>query len=319
MKQYRVVGLLSLLFMTVFLSSCINSINPSNNKGYQDLDESILSEKIYNNGLSLSKVIDYLNLSKEMLIRDNNDSIELLQSGGRGNEFYEEYKSTKQDMYFICYKTGGVKYIELDSDKFALKGINKLSNFKEVQNVLGENTIQIVEDALPGLRKYEIVYKYDDVYFRIYAFDAKGNSGLYFCITNELKSKYGYYEITVERINNFFRMTKEEIKNELGEGDESYFNQIRYDKYGIVFEFSEEGTKLVKLYLSGYYQISGLRQNMTIEKTIKIIGEGDRIETITSEDGPLTTLEYNYENFVLDVCYLLMEDQVPWWDIKSRD
>jgi hypothetical protein len=286
-----------------------------NSERYMTLDDNIANNEIYENGLKLSDAMGYINCRREMLKQA--DNIELLDTGGKNDEFYEGYRNNEVGLYFVCYKTGGVKYIELDSDKFSLQGINKYSSFEDVKRVFGDNLVNVVEDALPGLRRYELVYKFNNNFFKVYAFDEKGNSNLYFCVTDEFESKYGYMEITPDDINDYFEMTKESIMDKLGRGDETFSNQLRYNNYGVTFEFNTEDTKPYQIYFSSIYQFNDLRQNMTVEKTIDLMGEGIRIETNTEEDGPLTIQKYEYKRFNFNVCYL-MEDGTSWWQIIRK-
>lgn len=310
MQKYRLFGFVLLATLIVMILSGCNSIG----KRYKTLDDNIANTKIYENGIKLSDAMGYINYSWEMLEEDN---IELI-AGGEGDGFYLGYVNNELGLYLISYRTGGVKYIELDSDKFSLQGINKNSNFKDVKKVFGYNLVNVVEDALPGLRRYELVYKFNDNFFKVYAFDEKGNSGLYFCITDEFESKYGYMEITPDDINDYFEMTKESIIEKLGKGDEPFSNRLRYENYGILFKFNTEDTKPYQIYLSDIYQFNGLRQIMPEEKTTDIMGDGVRTEHQTSEDGPLIIHKYEYERFIFKVYYLVMESELPSWDITRK-
>ena len=283
---------------------------------YTSINADIARAYILNNEFSIENIINSLELSREDIIEIYKGT-EIYSSGGRDEEFYFEMYSDKYGIYLINLENSGIKYIEIDPDKVSFLGINQQSDFKDVIGLLGETDTIIYEYDLLGLKRYELVYEYNDSFLRVYSFDENGESGLYFCFTDEYQSRYGFFEIMLDQIDHFFTLTKDEIQIEFGEGESPYSYRLEYEK--ILFYFNEEGTELQEVSLYGNFQINGLRDYMSIEKTESIMGKGKKIEHITSEDGILTTLQYEYNDFVFKVNYLLGIDRYPWWDFVRKE
>lgn len=201
---------------------------------------------ILNNDFSIDDIADSLGLSEEEINEIYQGTI-AYGSGGRYDEFYIESYNNKYGLYLIELRNQGIKYIEIDPDKVSFLGIYQQSDFKDVTSILGETDIITYEHDLLGLKRYELVYEYNDRFFRIYSFDEKGENGLYFCFTDEYQSRYGFFEITLDGINRFFLLTKNEIQTEFGKGESPYSYRLQYDD--ILFDFNEEGTELQRISL----------------------------------------------------------------------
>lgn len=328
MKRIAIISILVLIFLvfqgcgkdnasstdvaTIAPTGVIESPEVSNTpmaSDVPDMGATLLTEKIaqapiLKNGLKIEEIAKFLNLSEDDLIKKHENSIENV----RYTFDYTEYLYNTLDISIVCYSSSSglhkddiVKSIELDKNKVSFNGITSDMNFVQVMKILGDTEINTLEEGLPGLFTYELRYQYNGINLMIYSWDKKGDSGLHFSIVDEFSRKYRYIRITPEQIGHYFEMTREELKQEIGEGiDQAGFN---YSQYGADFWYDEQGSKLYSIRLASNYQINDLNQGIKMEEVMKIMGKRKIAEYQTSEDGPYYTIEYDYKNFKLQVVY----------------
>jgi hypothetical protein len=118
-------------------------------------------------------------------------------------------------------------------------------------------------------------------------------------------------------------MTRDELEATIGNGEESFSNDnkyqyLNYPNYGVEYEFDKEGLLLTSIHLSSFYEISNLRQGVSLENVMDILGKKN-VEVIDSEDsGSSYLLRYEYQNFVLIVRQDVEYSDGTYWQIKRE-
>lgn len=286
------------------------------------IDAEIGRVPILDNGIKLIDIAELLNLSKDDLLEKYKGCLELV----RQDLNYEEYYNYDMDVYIVCYSDRFnegyfVKYIELQRDKISFNGVTQNMNFEQVMDVLGETEILTVEDGLPGLCSYEIRYQYNDINLRIYSWEKDGRDGILISIVDDFLPEYRSISITPEQINHYFKISKEKLEDEIGNGEVSQFNEewIKYPQFGVNFRYSQDGLQLIAMTLDQKYQINDLKQGIALEEVTSVMGGGNIKEHHSEEDGLVKVIEYTYSNFLLKVSKYTIDGIQTNWDILWKD
>ena len=279
----------------------------------------IIKSQILDTGTTLSEIAFLLDEHEDTLLLLHGDGLEWI----RNDYKYREYSYRKKGITIGCYSEDYSeylsKYIELDRDKISFLGITASSDFEDVMNVLGETDVYEIQDGLPELVTYELRYQFDwysyNYTLRIYSNSKDGSDGVYMSLVAVNDPKYRVIRITTEKISRYFDMTKEELVCKLGEDNDNFY----YKQYNAFFTFDEQGKKLIKLGLSGNYQINDIREGFSMDKVMEVMGKRKIYTDQTSEDGPIYYIEYKYDNFILLVEHFFAEGWGTTWTIKSTE
>lgn len=292
------------------------------------LNKRIIEAPILENGLTLDEIAKLMDMNEEELIEEYGDSVKQTRWGLELHESREYLKDDfRLNLVYIkddSSETYRIKYVELDRNKISFNSISKDSNFEDVKEILGETEINVNEDGLPGLLSYELRYQYNDIRLRIYSWDNEGNDGIYMSVVDDFLPEYRTIRITPEQINQYFKMTKEELTAIIGEGkvSMSYNNErqyIDYSNYGISFGFDKNGLKLYSINFPSNYQINDLRQGVSLENAMEIMGERP-VESYFSEDsGSSYLVKYEFENYTLIVRHDEEYSDGTYWQINRND
>lgn len=295
------------------------------------LDTQIAEAPLLDNGATLKDIAGFLNHGTTELLEQYEGQLEWIRS-----DFpYDEYYHNELGINVVCYSPGDsyphqegiAKYIELDSDKITLGGISASMNFEQVMSILGKTRIHELEDGLPGLMTYELRYTYEGINLRIYSWDMNGDSGIYASILDEFIPEYRPIRITPEQINRYFKLSLEELKIELGEGDmKPYGRYIFYPQFGVDFLYDERGEQLLGIDLDSRYQINNLKDGIRLEDVMSIMGETEVKEYyILDEEDPFDDglrydIRYMFDNFGLKIInHGFYDDWRAYWHILASD
>lgn len=281
------------------------------------LDAEIAQNPIIYSGATIEDIAKFLNLSEGDLLKQYSEKIEQV----RGLEYYNYDLGINIACYYQGFKKDYVvKRVELDVEGGQFFGIDTTMNFKDVMDILGEAEVHVLEDGLPGLMTYELRYQYKDINLRVSSWDINGNGGIYMSIVDEFIPEYRQIRITPDQINHYFDLTLEELRQEIGEDDKKAQSIVtRYSKYGVGFRYDEQEMQLLAMLLDGRYQINDLKNNVSLEEAMNIMGEREVKVLETEEDGPVYYIEYEFENFTLSLEYNKYYGWGAGWEIWSND
>ena len=163
---------------------------------------------------------------------------------------------------------------------------------------------------------FELRYKYNDINLRIYSYDKDCKNGIYLSVVDDFLPEYRNIRITPEIINQYIELSRLELQEEIGVGEEfsKYINFVDYPQYGVSFVFDENWQKLQSIQFSNNYQFTNLKQSVSLEKAMELLGKGKMEDSFSEDSGPTYWVTYKYDNFNL-VVVLHQEDGwgIEWY------